>query len=245
MSTRDIIAKNIAAMLNDGDFVNLGVGIPTLVGKYVPKGVEVILHGENGSAGLGAELEWEGLYDDGDTLLEWRRNHRGLIPDGMNGHKDLMNAGGNHTKLIPGAACFDSLISFAIARGGHLDVTVLGGMQVDEQGNLANWKIPGKRESGMGGAMDLVAGTKKVIVAMEHCAKDGTAKLLTSCTLPLTGAHVVDCVVTELCILKLTDKGRTPGFTVTAMAPGITREELQERTGAPLRFAETVEVMTV
>ena len=245
MSTRDIIAKNIACMLHDGDFVNLGVGIPTLVGKYIPEGIEVILHGENGAAGLGAELEPTGLYDDGETLLRWRENHRGIIPNALKGHKDLANAGGNHTELIPGAACFDSLVSFAIARGGHLDMTVLGGMQVDEHGNLANWKIPGKRESGMGGAMDLVAGTKKVIVAMEHCAKNGSAKLLRQCTLPLTGEHVVDYVVTELCILRLTDKGRTPGFEVTAMAPGISREELQRKTDSQLRFAESISEMVL
>lgn len=245
MSSRDIIAKNIAAMLNDGDFVNLGVGIPTLVGKYLPEGVEVILHGENGTAGLGAELEWAGLYDDEATLLDWRKQHRGMIPDALEGHKDLVNAGGNHTKLISGAACFDSLISFAIARGGHLDVTVLGGMQVDEHGNLANWKIPGKRESGMGGAMDLVAGTKKVIVAMEHCARDGSPKILQRCSLPLTGSNVVDCVVTELCILKLTDKGQVPGFEVTAMAKGLTRQELQRYTEAKLVFSESISEMLI
>ena len=243
MSTRDIIAKNIAAMLHDGDFVNLGVGIPTLVGKYIPEGISVILHGENGSAGLGAELDPEGLYDNEETLLAWRKAHQGIIPNPLKGHKDLANAGGNHTELIPGAACFDSLVSFAIARGGHLDMTVLGGMQVDEEGNLANWKIPGKRESGMGGAMDLVAGTKQVIVAMEHCAKGGTPKLLKRCTLPLTGAHVVDYVVTELCILRLTDKGHIPGFEVIAMAPSLSREELQSKTDAPLHFAEKIDFM--
>ncbi len=245
MNIRDTIAKNIALMLHDGDFVNLGVGIPTLVGKYIPEGVEVILHGENGAAGLGAELDPKGLYDNEETLLHWRENHRGFIPNALKGHKDLANAGGNHTELIQGAACFDSLISFAIARGGHLAMTVLGGMQVDEHGNLANWKIPGKRESGMGGAMDLVAGAKKVTVAMEHCAKGGTHKLLSSCTLPLTGAHVVDYVVTELCILRLNDKGNTPGFEVIAMAPGLSREELQAKTGAPLKFAESVAEMAV
>ena len=245
MSTREIIAKNIAGMLHDGDFVNLGVGIPTLVGKYIPEGIEVVLHGENGAAGLGAELDPAGLYDNAETLFHWRTNHRGIIPGALKGHKDLANAGGNHTELIPGAACFDSLVSFAIARGGHLDMTVLGGMQVDEQGNLANWKIPGKRESGMGGAMDLVAGTKKVIVAMEHCAKDGSPKLLKECTLPLTGAHVVDYVVTELCVLRLTDKGRVPGFEVTAMAPGVSRETLQAKTGAPLQFAENIAEMVI
>ena len=245
MSTRDIIAKNIALMLHDGDFVNLGVGIPTLVGKYIPDGVEVILHGENGAAGLGAELDPEGLYDNGETLLSWRENHRGIRPDALEGHKDLANAGGNQTKLVSGAACFDSLISFAIARGGHLDMTVLGGMQVDEEGNLANWKIPGKRESGMGGAMDLVAGTKKVIVAMEHCAKNGSSKLLRHCSLPLTGAHVVDYVVTELCILRLTEKGLKPGFEVIAMAPCLTREELQSKTEAPLNFAENITEMVM
>lgn len=241
MSTRDIIAKNIALMLNDGDFVNLGVGIPTLVGKYIPEGVSVVLHGENGSAGLGAELEFEGIFDDAETLKNWQTAHKGITEDGMLAHKDLTNAGSNYTRLLPGASCFDSLTSFAIARGGHLDATVLGGMQVDEQGNLANWMIPGKRQGGMGGAMDLVAGTKRVIIAMEHADRFGEPKIVRECTLPLTGMRCVTDIVTELCVISVTEGG----LVVEAMAPGITREELQEKTGAKLTFAENVKTMEV
>lgn len=241
MSNRDIIAKNIAKLLNDGDFVNLGVGIPTLVSKYVPYGVSVTIHGENGSAGLGGELPYDGIYNDAETLRLWSEEHRGETEDGVFGHKDLCDASGNMTQLLPGACCFDSCMSFAAIRGGHLDVTVLGGMQVDVKGNLANWMIPGKREGGMGGAMDLVAGAKKVIIALEHTDRNGAPKLIEECTLPLTGKGCVDMVVTELCMIKITDKG----FLVTAMSPHTTEAELRGKTGANLRFMSRMRVMEV
>lgn len=231
-SNREIIAMNVAQMIEDGDFVNLGIGIPTLVGNYLPKDKHVIFHSENGAAGLDHELPSKGLYDGPETLLEWRRSKRGIIPTPLRGHKDLINAGGNHVSLIPGSSCFDSLISFGIARGGHLDMTVLGAMQVDAYGNLANWMIPGRRENGMGGAMDLVSGAKKVVVAMEHCDKNGLPKILNHCTLPLTGLRCVQWIVTERCILKVTPTG----LSVHAIAPGLSYEELQACTEAQLHF---------
>lgn len=237
---RHIIAKNVAPLLEKGNVVNLGVGIPTLVGNYIPPEREILLHGENGSVGLGEEFPLHGIYDSAEMLEEWSRAHKGKQKDAiLNGHKDLVNAGGNATTLLPQASCFDSCISFGIARGGHLDATVLGGMQVDEEGNLANWMVPGKRVTGMGGAMDLVAGAKKVIIAMEHCTKEGKPKLLHRCSMPLTGMRCVDYVVTELCVVRMTEDG----FEVIAIYPGVTREILIEKTEAKLRFAEDMKMM--
>lgn len=238
---RKVIAKNIAYMLKDGDFVNLGIGIPTLVGNYIPDGVDVIFHGENGFAGQDQELHIEGIHTDVETYKAWLREHGGEKTDcySTEGHKDLINAGGLYITLRPIASCFDSSISFAIARGGHLDVTVLGGLQVDRHGNLANWMVPGKKINGMGGAMDLATGAKKVIVAMEHCTRDGKTKILEQCEMPLTAIECVDFVVTELCIIEIKDKR----LTVTAMAQGVTREELQAKTGVALDFAENVKTM--
>lgn len=239
---RNIIAKNIAPLLHKGDLVNLGVGIPTLVCNYIAPEEEIMLHGENGSVGLAEELPFAGIYDTPETLHAWQSARMGRKKDAaQSGHKDLVNAGGNVVTLLPQGCCFDSCISFGIARGGHLDATVLGGMEVDESGNLANWMVPGKRVSGMGGAMDLVAGAKKVIVAMEHCTKEGEPKLLHQCRLPLTGMHCVDYVVTELCVIKVTKDG----FRVVAMYPGITKEMLQEKTEAKLSFAEEIKAMEV
>ena len=238
---RNIIAKNIARMLQDGDFVNLGVGIPTLVGNYLPEGVRVILHGENGSAGLDSELAFDGIYDSAGTLRRWQAEHKGGHSNYREGHKDLVNAGGNAATLVAGASCFDSCVSFAIARGGHLDMTVLGGLQIDEEGNLANWMVPGKRVNGMGGAMDLVAGAKTVVVAMEHCARDGSPKILRRCTLPLTAASCVSIVVTEYCVIRVGESG----LLVTAMVPGTTREQLQGMTEAKLSFAGDMAEMEV
>lgn len=238
---RNMIAKNIAEMLHDGDFVNLGIGIPTLVANYIPDDIDVILHGENGFAGQGRELPITGIHKDVQTYKAWLNTHGGEQTDHLSGegHRDLINAGGFYITLLPIASCFDSSVSFAIARGGHLDVTVLGGLQVDICGNLANWMVPGKKINGMGGAMDLATGAKKVIVAMEHCTKDGKPKILEKCEMPLTAIECVDVVVTELCIIQIKDKK----LVVTAMAPGITREELQKKTGAQLTFAETVKIM--
>lgn len=239
---RRTIAKNIALMLNDGDFVNLGIGIPTLVANYIPEDVEVILHAENGFAGQDKELHLD-IYDTAETLREWLDTHGGEQTDcySEEGHRDLVNAGGFMVTLLKGASCFDSVTSFVIARGGHLNATVLGGLQVDRHGNLANWMVPGKKINGVGGAMDLAAGSKKVIVAMEHVAKDGAAKLVENCTMPLTAKSCVSTVVTDLCIVDIVDEQ----FVVKAMAPGVTREELQEKTEATLIFSDDIAEMAI
>lgn len=236
---RATIAKNIALMLNDGDVVNLGVGLPTMVSNYLPAGMNILLHGENGCIGQDLELPFECDFNDRASVTSYLRTHDDAHGDWRTGHRDLCNASDAFITLIPGASCFDSAMSFAIARGGHLDATVLGGLQVDAEGNLANWAIPGKRINGMGGAMDLVSGAKKVIVAMEHCAKDGTPKLVDSCTMPLTGTHCVTVLVTELCIVEFID--RRP--VVKAMVKGLTREQLQAVTGAALVFPDEIKTM--
>lgn len=233
---RKIIAKNIAGMLRDGDFVNLGVGIPTLVSDYIPEGTTVLLHGENGCIGQ------DGLVSGTEEEMEaWQRRNRGEIGHWRTGHKDLCNASCEFITLIPGGCCFDSSVSFAMARGGHLDATVLGGLQVDEEGNLANWVVPGKRITGMGGAMDLVSGARKVIVAMEHCSKLGEPKILRRCNMPLTAIKCVDHIVTELCMIDCYG-GK---LVVTAMAPGITKKMLQEKTEAKLVFAPVIKEMEI
>ncbi|MCQ2560742.1 MAG: succinyl-CoA--3-ketoacid-CoA transferase [Clostridia bacterium] len=243
MDVRKTIAKNIAKMLKDGDFVNLGIGIPTLVGNYIPEGMEVEFHGENGFVGQNRELDCKDVQTDPVFFRQWLDTHGGEQTDcyGEEGHRDLINAGGFYINLLPGSACFDTSISFIMARGGHLDATVLGGLQVDRHGNLANWKVPGKKINGMGGAMDLACGAKKVIVAMEHCTKDGQFKILDDCTMPLTAVGCVDALVTELCVIEF----RGNGPVVTAMAPGMTPEELQAKTGTKLEFAETIEIMDI
>ena len=238
-NAREIIAKNVAPMIRDGDFVNLGVGIPSLVSNYIPKDKTVILHGENGSAGLAGRLPLEGIFDDAETFLQWERTHSGEKGDYRTGHKDLTDAGSDPALLMPGACNFDTCMSFAMSRGGHLDMTVLGAMQVDQEGNLANWMIPGALVTGMGGAMDIISGTKKVIVATQMCAKDGTPKLLKRCTLPLTAQRRVTMVVTEKCIAEIRD-GR---FVVISMYPGVTQEALQSCAEAELLFAERIGTM--
>ncbi len=238
-SYREIIAKNVAPMIHDGDFVNLGVGIPSLVSNYIPKEKVVILHGENGSAGLAGRLPLEGIFDDADTFLRWEREHSGEQSDYRTGHKDLTDAGSDPAILMPGACNFDICMSFTMSRGGHLNMTVLGAMQVDQEGNLANWMIPGSLVTGMGGAMDIISGTKKVVVATKMQAKDGSPKLLTRCTLPFTALGRVTTVVTEKCITEIKD-GR---FVVISMYPGVTRAELQRCSGAELLFADSVDTM--
>lgn len=240
-NNRHIIAKNVAKMLDDGDFVNLGIGIPTLAANYIPEGVEVILHAENGFAGQDKELHLDHIYETKETLRAWLDTHGGEQTDcySTEGHRDLVNAGGFMVTLIPGACCFDSAMSFAMARGGHLDATVLGGLQVDRKGNLANWMVPGKKINGVGGAMDLAAGAKKVIVAMEHQTKNGEPKILEECTMPLTAINCVNAIVTELCIIEVKESR----LIVKAMAPGMTKEDLQARTGAELEFDENISVM--
>lgn len=237
MNKRLTILKNVAMLLNDGDYVNLGVGLPSGVSQFIPEDRTVFLHAENGLLGERTVIPVEN-----DQRKRWEEAHCGPGTGWKTGHKDLINAGCRYVTAVPGACCFDSATAFIMARGGHLDATVLGGLQVDVHGDLANWMVPGKSIPGMGGAMDLVSGAKRVIVAMEHCAKDGSFKLLEQCTYPLTARACVDTVVTDMCIIQV-GGGK---FTVTAMAAGLTREELQSKTGTGLNFADDMgEMYTV
>jgi acetate CoA/acetoacetate CoA-transferase beta subunit len=210
VNPKQIIAARVAKEMRDGDVVNLGIGLPTMVPNYLPDNVNVILQSENGYVGLGP---LEGEIDP-----------------------DLVNAGGQPSGILPGGAFFDSVFSFELIRGGHVDVTVLGGLEADAKGNLANWMVPGKMVPGMGGAMDLVTGAKKVIVAMEHTAKNGSSKILEECRLPLTGKGVVDLIVTELAVFRVTEEG----LVLEELQEGVELETVKEKTEASFKVSPNV-----
>jgi len=211
---REVIARRCAKELKDGFVVNLGIGLPTLIPNYLPEGVKVVLQSENGLLGLGPTPE------------EGKEN------------KYLVNAGGGYISVVPGGSIFDSSTSFGIIRGGHVDVTILGAMQVDEQGNLANWILPGGKTIGMGGAMDLLVGAKEVILAMEHTAK-GKPKILKRCTLPLTAPHEVDMIVTEMGVMKITPDG----IVLSEINPEFTVDQVQQNTEATLIIPSDIKPM--
>jgi 3-oxoacid CoA-transferase B subunit len=217
MLTKEQIAKRIAKEVEHGQYINLGIGIPTLVANYIPSHLDVVLQSENGLLGIGP------------------------FPKEADVDPDLINAGKQTITMLPGSAIFNSAESFAMIRGGHVHLTILGAMEVSENGDISNWKVPGKMVKGMGGAMDLVASAKHIIVAMQHCSKDGHSKLLTSCTLPLTGIRCVKKIVTDLAVLEVSPAG---GFILLERAPGITVEEIMSKTAGKLIINGEIPEMT-
>lgn len=218
MESREFIARRVAREFRDGDVVNLGIGMPTMVANYIPEDISVILQSENGLLGLGPRAE------------------------GARIDENIIDAGGGYVTVLKGASFFDSAVSFGIIRGGHVDATVLGALEVDQEGNLASWMVPGKKVTGMGGAMDLVTGAKKVIISMEHLNKKGEPKILRKCRLPLTARGQVDLIVTEMAVIAHMPGS---GLEVLEIAPGITRDDLIRATEADLKFSDSLKLMEV
>jgi acetate CoA/acetoacetate CoA-transferase beta subunit len=218
MDKREFITRRVAREFRDGDVVNLGIGMPTLVGNYIPGTVSVILQSENGMLGLGPRAEGEKV------------------------NENMTDAGGGHVTVLKGGSFFDSAFSFSIIRGGHVDATVLGALEVDQEGNLASWMVPGKKVTGMGGAMDLVVGAKRVIISMEHLNKNGEPKILKKCRLPLTAVREVDLIVTDMAVISVNP---VKGFEVLEIAPGLDISDLINATEADLVFSKDLKQMNV